>query len=84
MILHSLNDTRSIEVITLAGREQGLVFLGKTFVADQSYSNLDQAIAASRKDLDLGFAVLITPDGELFRVWVSVPNQIIYQSAQAA
>lgn len=78
MILNSLNDTRSIEIVTLAGREQGLVFLGKTFVADQAYSNLDQAIAASRKDLDLGFGVLITPDANLFRVWGSVPSQIIY------
>ncbi|MEA5476840.1 hypothetical protein VB774_04325 [Pseudanabaena galeata UHCC 0370] len=81
MILNSLNETRSIEVITLAGRERGIVFLGKTFVADKSYKSLDEAIAACRQDLDLGLAVLITPDAEKFRVWVSVPNQMIFQAA---
>ncbi len=81
MILNSLNETRSIEVITLAGRERGIVFLGKTFVADKSYKSLDEAIAACRQDLDLGLAVLITPDTEKFRVWVSVPNQMIFQAA---
>ena len=81
MILNSLNETRSIEVITLAGRERGIVFLGKTFVADKSYKSLDEAIAACRQDLDLGLAVLITPDTEKFRVWVSVPNKMIFQAA---
>ena len=81
MILNSLNETRSIEVTTLAGRERGIVFLGKTFVADRAYRSLDEAIAACRQDLDLGLAVLITPDAEKFRVWVSVPNQMIFQAA---
>ncbi len=83
MILNSLNETRSIEVITPAGREQGIVFLGKTFVAGKSYKSLQDAIAACRGDLDLGFAVLIAPDAEQFRVWVLVPSQMIFQSAQA-
>ena len=81
MILNSLNETRSIEVTTLAVRERGIVFLGKTFVADRAYKSLDEAIAACRQDLDLGLAVLITPDAEKFRVWVSVPNQMIFQAA---
>ena len=84
MILNSLNQTRSIEVITSAGREKGIVFLGKTFVADKSYNSQNEAIAGCRGDLDLGFAVLITPDAEQFRVWVSVPNQMIFQIAEAA
>ena len=45
MILNSLNETRSIEVITSAGREKGIIFLGKTFVADKSYKSLQEAIA---------------------------------------
>jgi hypothetical protein len=81
MILNSLNETRSIEVITIAGRERGIVFLGKTFVADQSYDTLDHAIAASKKDLDLGVAVVITPDEDQFRVWVLVPDQMMLQAA---
>lgn len=81
MILNSLNETRSIEVITLAGKERGIVFLGKTFVADRAYKSLNEAIAACRKDLDLGLAILITPDAARFQVWVSVPNQMIFQAA---
>jgi hypothetical protein len=81
MILNSLNEARPIEVITLGGREKGIVFLGKTFVADKSYTSLDEAIAASRKDLDLGVAIVITPDAQQFRLWVSVPSQMIFQSA---
>jgi hypothetical protein len=83
MILNSLNQTRSIEVITPAGREKGIVFLGKTFVADKSYQSLKEAIAACRGDLDLGLALLITPNAEKFQVWVLVPNQIIFQSIKA-
>ncbi len=80
MILNSLNEARSIVINTLTGKEKGIIFLGKTFVADQSYNSLDDAILSCRKDLDLGFAILIVPDANKFRVWVSVPNQIIFQS----
>ena len=81
MILNSLNETRSIEVMTIAGKEKGIIFLGKTFVADKAYNRLDDAIAAGRQDLDLGVAIVITPDAEKFRVWVSVPKQMIFQAA---
>ncbi|PZO36555.1 MAG: hypothetical protein DCF19_21270 [Pseudanabaena frigida] len=81
MILNSLNEARSVVINTLAGKEKGLVFLGKTFVADKSYNSLDEAIAACRQDLDLGLAVLITPDANKFRIWVLVPNQMILQAA---
>ncbi len=81
MILNSLNETRSIEVMTIAGKKKGIIFLGKTFVADQSYDTLDDAIAASKKYLDLGVAVVITPDAKQFRLWVSVPSQMIFQAA---
>ena len=81
MILNSLNEARPIEVITLGGREKGIVFLGKTFVADKSYGSLDAAIAASKKDLDMGIAIVITPDAQQFRIWVSVPSQMILQTA---
>ncbi|MFM7599600.1 MAG: hypothetical protein ACKO7R_00120 [Pseudanabaena sp.] len=81
MILNSLNEARQIEVITTTGKERGIVFLGKTFVADKAYNSLNEAIAVCRKDLDLGLAVLITPDAEKFRLWVSVPTQMISQAA---
>jgi hypothetical protein len=82
MILNSLNETRSIEVMTIAGKRKGIIFLGKTFVADKSYDILDDAIAASKKDIDQGVAVVITPDAEQFRVWILVPeDQMIFQDA---
>jgi hypothetical protein len=81
MILNSLNETRSIEVMTINGKKKGIIYLGKTFVADKSYNSLDEAIKASRKDLDLGVAIVITPDAQLFRLWVSAPNQMILQAA---
>ncbi|TYQ25714.1 hypothetical protein PseudUWO311_14770 [Pseudanabaena sp. UWO311] len=81
MILNSLNETRSIEVMTIAGKKKGIIFLGKTFVADKAYDILDDAIAATKKDIDLGVAVVITPDEDQFRVWILVPDQMILQAA---
>lgn len=81
MILNSLNEARSIEVMTIAGRARGIIFLGKTFVADKSYDILDDAIAASKKALDLGVALVITPDEDQFRVWILLPDQMILQAA---
>ena len=58
MILDSVNETQAIEVITPVGREKGIVFLNKTFVADRCYETLEQAIGACRGDLDLGLGVV--------------------------
>jgi hypothetical protein len=80
MILDSINQTQPIEVITPAGREKGVIFLKKTFVADKCYKNLDQAIAASRDDLDLGFGVLIIPHDQQYQVWISIPPQMILRN----
>lgn len=77
MILNSIYEVHPIEVITIAGREKGIIFLGKTFVLDKLYQTLDDAIAASRRDLDLGIAILIVPDAGKFGVWVTIPHQLI-------
>jgi hypothetical protein len=81
MILSSLNETRSIEVMTIAGKKKGIIFLGKTFISDKSYNFLDDAIAASKTALDLGFAIVITPNIDRFQLWVSMPHEIIVQAA---
>ena len=80
MILNSLNQVRSIVINSIAGTEQAIVFLGKTFVVDKAYSSLNEAIAGCRRDLDLGMAVLIAPNDNQFSVWVSIPNELILQS----
>jgi len=77
MILNSLNQVRSIVINTIVGTEKAIVFLGKTFVVDKAYNSLNEAIAGSKKDLDLGMAILIAPEAEQFNVWVSIPNEMI-------
>ena len=84
MILDSLNQTQLIEVITPAGRERGIVFLNKTFVADRCYDRLEQAIVACRGDLDLGMGVVITPNGDKFQVWIFMPSQMILQTKKVS
>ena len=81
MILNSLNQVRSIVINTITGPEKAIVYLGKTFVVDKAYNSLDDAIAGCRMDLDLGIAVLITPDANKFNVWLSVPDEMILQTA---
>ena len=80
MILNSLNQVRLIVINTIAGTEKAVVFLGKTFVVDKAYNSLTEAIAGCRRDLDMGFAVLIAPDANQFNVWVSIPNEMILQA----
>ena len=70
MILNSLNQVRSIIIKSIAGTENAIVFLGKTFVADKAYNSLNEAIAGCRKDLDLGMAILIAPDANQFKIWI--------------
>jgi hypothetical protein len=81
MILNSLNQVRSIVIKTVAGTEQAIVFLGKTFVVDKAYESLEKAIAGSKRDVDLGLAVLIAPEADKFNVWVAIPNELILQAA---
>lgn len=81
MILDSLNQVRSIVINTFTGTEQAIIFLGKTFVVDKAYNSLNDAIAGCRRDLDLGIAVLIVPKANQFCVWLSIPSELILQSA---
>jgi hypothetical protein len=81
MILNSLNQVHSIVINTVVGTEQAIIFLGKIFVVDKAYNSLKEAIAGCRRDLDLGTAVLIAPNDNQFSVWVSIPNELILQSA---
>jgi hypothetical protein len=32
-------------------------------------------------EIDLGMAILIAPEANQFKVWVSIPNEMILQSA---
>ncbi|MBD2152242.1 hypothetical protein H6F44_19270 [Pseudanabaena sp. FACHB-1277] len=81
MILNSLTQVRSIIIKSIAGTENAIVFLGKTFVADKAYNSLNEAIAGCRKDLDLGMAILIAPDANQFKIWIAIPNELILSTA---
>lgn len=72
MILNSLNLVRSIVIKSIAGTENAIVFLGKTFVADKAYNSLNDAITGCKRDLDLGMAVLIAAEALQFKVWALV------------
>ncbi|BBC25165.1 hypothetical protein ABRG53_2908 [Pseudanabaena sp. ABRG5-3] len=82
MLLDSLDQASSIIINTIFGKEKAIVFLGKTFVDHQVYDNLNEAIAECKADLALGVEVLIAPDDtNHFRVWISIPEEMILQSA---
>ncbi len=81
MILNSLNQVRTISINTIAGTEKAIMFLGKYFVAEKVYDSLNEAIAGCKRDLDFGMALLIAPDAKQFRVWISIPNELILQAA---
>ena len=65
---------------SIAGTEKAIVFLGKTFVVDKAYASLNEAIAGSKRDVDLGIALLIVPEADQFKVWVEIPNELIWQA----
>lgn len=77
MILNSLNQVRKIMIKSIAGTEEAIIFLGKTFVADKNYSSIHEAIAGCRRDVDMGMGVLVIPDAHQFRVWVAIPEEFI-------
>lgn len=81
MILTSLQDTQSIDVVTSAGREKGVSYLGQTFVPGNSYKDINAAIAACKRDLDNGLATLVVPEADLYRVWYSVPREMLSLAA---
>jgi hypothetical protein len=80
MILNSLKQVRSIVINTVSGTERAIMFLGKIFVADKAYESIDQAIAGSKRDLDLGMAILIAPEADQFKVWVAIPKELILEA----
>lgn len=80
MILDSLNQVRMIIINTIAGTEKAIVFLGKTFVAENVYTNIGDAIASCKRDIDMGMGILIAPESEKFRVWIAVPEDLILQA----
>jgi hypothetical protein len=77
MILNSLNQVRSIVINTVTGAEKAIIFLGKIFVVDKNYGSLNEAIAGCRRDLDLGMAILITPNANHYSVWIEIPHELI-------
>jgi hypothetical protein len=81
MFFSSLNQVRLIGINTIFGTEKAITVLGKTFVDHKVCNSLNEAIAGCRRDLDLGMAILIAPDANQFKVWVAIPNELIWQAA---
>ncbi len=81
MLLTSLQDTQSINLITPAGKEKGITYFGQIFVAGKVYTDLKAAITACRRDLDAGLSALIITEAGQYRLWCSIPNQMVAQAA---
>ena len=79
MILNSLHQVQSIIINTIVGTEKAIMFLGKVFVAEKIYDNLNEAIVGCRRDLDMGMGILIAPEDSQYRVWVSIPKEMILE-----
>ncbi len=79
MILSSLQQVKSVIINTIVGTEKAIMFLGKIFVAEKIYNNLNEAIVGCRKDLDMGMGILIAPEESQYRVWVSIPQELILE-----
>ena len=79
MILSSLHQVQSVIINTIVGTEKAIMFLGKIFVAEKIYDNLNEAIAGCRRDLDMGMGILIAPEASQYRVWVSIPQELILE-----
>ncbi|WP_055076575.1 hypothetical protein [Pseudanabaena sp. 'Roaring Creek'] len=64
MIILSLSEVQITNFSTPWGAEKGICYLGKTFLPINVHANHQEAIAACRRDLDLGMLSIILDDGD--------------------
>jgi len=69
MIILSLSEIQTTNFATPWGSEQGICYLGKTFLPIDVHRNQQEAIAACRRDLDLGMLSIIVDEGERVSLW---------------
>jgi hypothetical protein len=69
MIILSLSEIQATNFSTPWGSEQGIRYLGKTFLPINTHANQQEAIAACRQDLDLGMLSIIVDEGDHISQW---------------
>ncbi|MEY3304645.1 MAG: hypothetical protein RLZZ139_3018 [Cyanobacteriota bacterium] len=69
MIILSLSEIQLTNFSTPWGNEKGINYLGKTFLPINVHVNQQEAIAACRRDLDLGMLSIIVDEGDRVSLW---------------
>jgi hypothetical protein len=76
-----LNDLTNLEIElnTSLGKEKAIYFLGWSFLMTNSYKSLKEAIAACRRDLDVGLFSIVVENicTKEFSLWCPVPKELI-------
>jgi hypothetical protein len=69
MIILSLSEIKITKLPTPWGDEQGICYLGKTFLPIDVHPNHQAAIAACRRDLDAGMMSIVVDEGDRISLW---------------
>ncbi len=69
MIILSSSDIQPTNFQTPWGNEQGISYLGKTFLPVDTHETPEQAIDACRRDLDSGTISIIVDEGDRVSLW---------------
>jgi hypothetical protein len=69
MIILSSSEIQATNFSTPWGSEKGICYLGKTFLPIDIHANQQEAIAACRRDLDLGMLSIIVDEGDCTSLW---------------
>jgi hypothetical protein len=71
-----LSETNNIEISVFGHKMKGISYLGKVFLPTDLCGDIKPAIAACRRDLDLGLLSVVINDAESYRLWTFVPNEV--------
>jgi hypothetical protein len=68
-----------IELQTAIGKEKAICYLGWSFLMTNSYNSLQEAIAACRRDLDVGLFSIVVEDilTQNFSLWCPIPTELL-------
>lgn len=69
MIILSLSEIQTINLLTPWGDERGISYLGKTFLPVDIHANPQDAIDACRRDLDEGMLSIVVDEGDRVSLW---------------
>lgn len=77
MIVLSISETKTIDLLTPLGKEKAICYMGWTFLATTSYKEDRDAFAACRRDLDVGLFSIVVQENGKFSIWCPLPTQML-------